>query len=238
MTIATRREPKSAQIFQSRLPLINPETLFSYGTWLDIFQFIFGYCKTVRHIDQSMLDKNHQLSVIFTDLYFSKVYRKEPNYESARKTLSKLGEINSWVSEPNDRDSEPHLKVEELNLGMYQFHNATCLSVGSSVGSNSHRWRLNRFRKEDIVRWDLSTEKFLEIVNAIESILAGQGSPFLCRGYFELRLKFAKIKVKAFYGDHTLWPSSEGEDDEDEDGKFSWNLANDFFAPEYNIQFI
>lgn len=234
-TVATKKRAESGLIFQSRLPLINPETLFSAGTWEDVFKFIFGYSKVVNHINQDVLNKNHQLSVTFTDLYFSKVYRKEFNYELAHKALSKLGEVKSWVSESNDRDDEPNLKVEALNLKVYQYHDATCVSVGSSVGSDSHRWKLNRFRKEDVVRWDMTIEKFLEIIDVAESILVGQGSPFLCRGYFELKTKFAKIKVKAFYGEHALWPDNDGKD---ESGKLCWKLANDFFAPKFDIEIL
>jgi hypothetical protein len=178
------------------------------------------------------LKEGKHLTVTFRDLYFYKVYSKDFNYTLAGSEFEALGhEVEQGIWEPNDRDNEPRITVGSLELSLYKYHEATCLSLGGRTATNSVQWEMKNSLPDKVVVWNMTVNEFLETVGVIESVLTGKGSPFMCRAYFEVKLEFAKISVKAFYGDHTLWRDSSSRND-----KPKWKLANRYYAPKFEIQ--
>ncbi|MCC7160750.1 hypothetical protein IT399_03460 [Candidatus Nomurabacteria bacterium] len=134
--------------------------------------------------------------------------------------------------ENNDRDNEPCISVETLGLSLYKYHDHTCLSLGGSTVSNSCCWGGPESSDGQVVLWDMTIDEFLKTVYFIESVLSGKGSPYLCRAYFEVELDFAKVLVKAFYGQHVLMPSNSTRGDE-----VQWKLRK-YYVPKFEICFL
>lgn len=211
-----------SRAFRARLPLVNPETLFSLGVWEDVLNFIFAYAKTTIGITPEFPNQlsDHPLTVNLAELYFAKAY-EDFNYKSAEKTLS----VVSRCSITMDSSDEPRLKVPDLGLDFYEYKGLTVVSLKGAVA-------LDSFGKEKRppAKWKMNVGKFLEVVGAVETVLHKRGSPFQCRARFGVDLKFAEIDVRAFFADHTLWP------DLRKDGS-RWRLAHPYVSPRFLIRF-
>ena len=211
----------ASRTFRARLPLINPETLFSLGVWEDVFNFTFAYAKTTIGITPESPNQlsDHPLTVNFAELYFAKVYENF-NYESAAKELMTIGGTSTVVND------DLFIKVEKLGLGLYDHKGSTCVSLNGAVALDGFK----KVSQRRPVKWNMTVEKFLEVAGVIETVLCGLGSPFQCRARFGVDLKFAEIEVRAFFADHTLWPDVRK-------GGTHWRLAHPYVAPKFIVRF-
>lgn len=160
------------------------------------------------------------MTVNLVELYFAKAY-EDFNYRSAWRKLVTIGGTSAMVND------ELFIKVEELGLGLYDYKGLTCVSLNGAVALDGFK----KVPKRRPAKWKMSTGRFLEVVETIETVLHGQGSPFQCRAHFVVDLKFAEIEVRAFFADHTLWPDTR------RGGKPRWRLAHPYITPRFIVRF-
>lgn len=180
-------------VFKSSLPLANPETIFTYGTWCAVLNFAANYLEEQRR----KFDKN--LEITIRDLYFRKFYFEPFDFKRAEELFAKLGQTEFCLYEPNDRDDERSLIIgENKEMQLYEFHKAVCFSVVGAVDNDGPAIKDGDFERKPTV-WRMHGDKFLAWVNTLEQALMGQGQPMACRVFVEVKTGRVTIAVKCFY---------------------------------------
>ncbi len=82
--------------YKLRMPLVNPETLFSSGVWVDAFRFIHTYLKEAGK--RKGYQPFDELNVEIRDLYFAKVYDKDFDFKKAKKNFSDIFETKNGMT--------------------------------------------------------------------------------------------------------------------------------------------
>ena len=177
-------------IFRPELPLINPETVFSLGTWENILGLI----------EQHLCLSHFQVHPIFTmdfiinDLYFSKVYSGF-DFKCAKKLFSQIGSVEH---QEHGYDDGPILFIEEWDTRLYYYKDAVRFVVGSHEESNGVSIKGGRFSHEPI-RWHTTKKQFLQFVDITERVLMSQGVPMVCRAFMKVEIPHTRIDVQYFY---------------------------------------
>lgn len=182
-----------AKVFESPLPLANPESLFSYGVWLEVLNFVADYLKNRK---RKMADN---LQLLIHDLYFSKYYDQTKDFGKAEKLFSEFWPTEFRIDEPHDRNDERHLTIgQDKEMALYEFRGGVCFSVGGAVALDQNDVKQGRFPRKPI-RWQLQVRQFLALVDIIEKVLSGRGTPHMCRVFMEVHIRHASIIIGCFY---------------------------------------
>jgi len=199
-------KPRSkARTFNSSLPLVNPETLFSRGVWVETLNFISDYLQAAMKINNLKKD----VAVCFRDLYFAKNYEKF-NLGEMGKNFSEIGfGCEEFVREHHGRDDEVgiYLSVDgEKKFILKKFRGDICFSAGNSVRGDDACVKKGMFRHAE-VHWKTDVEGFMKFIEAVHRALAGSGEPQDCRVYMTVTLEHVAIDVGCHF--HPILPESE-----------------------------
>lgn len=177
-------------IFRPELPLINPETVFSWGTWQNILELVEQYLHSIHF----QVHPVFEMDFIINDLYFAKAY-SEFDFKRAKKLLSQVGPV---IYSEEYYDNGPALLIGEWNTQLYHYNGAVRFAVGMRKESEGILIKDGYFDHRS-VRWRTTRKEFLKFIDIIEQVLIGQGMPLVCRAFMRVEIPHARIDIQYFY---------------------------------------
>jgi hypothetical protein len=219
-------------VFQSSLPLVNPETLFTRSSWVKTFDFISNYLSAAMGVKKIKED----VYVSIRDLYFCKLYAPQIDIRNAEKHFSSFAETTLRIAEPNDRDNELHVGIAKdgLQASLYEFHNAICFSVGSAVASNGLSIKEQDFTQSP-VEWKTNVDDLVRFADGVEMSLAGQGHPEMCRAFMTVAMQHVQVDISCFF--EPIFSEHEAQIMREICGKNSVKLHRKVIPPRFTITF-
>jgi hypothetical protein len=196
LAVVKQKPPKPIKTFESSLPLVNPETLFSRGVWAETVNFVADYLQTALGVKKIQTD----LTITFRDLYFAKDYEKF-DFAEAEKNFSNIGfEPKGSMRENNDRDDEfgLTLPIEQSFFHLKEFRGDICFSVGNCISVDDPHVKHGLFPHSPMV-WKTDVTAFMNFVEAIEQTLTGRGQPVLCRAHMTVKMQRCEINIACHY---------------------------------------
>jgi hypothetical protein len=197
-------EPKPFKTFQSTLPLVNTETLFSAGVWVETFNFIGDYLPAAMQVPKI----SEKMTLTVRDLYFSKACDTF-DFNRAQRALEEFCPVKTSVHEPNDRGYETGLRFQVpvcicncypkgVSPHLYEYKGLICFNFGPFQHLEGEGVKRGHFQW-DPLEWRTDIQTFMKFVSAVERSLLGPGYPDQCRAFFAIGLERASIEVEAFF---------------------------------------
>ena len=182
----------------SPIPLANPETVFTHGSWKNIFYFIDTHPALLTLEERD----NQKIKIKFESLYFRKMYLQCFDFGSARRMMRHVADMPSWCFQ---LDGDDHHKKNENRLNIkhgIEFDLDPDTQFSRTIGRITKRFDVVVFGispEKCPATWKTTEKQFLKFTDTVEKIFIGQGEVLQFRAAMTVYLPHANIDLHYNY---------------------------------------